>query len=224
MERAGPAWRPQFQRESCAKGAPTRPEKARKGFVGARVILGHDGLAQGANSKAKVVDHGGDQGAAHVAAGHEGGKRDPMRRSEAQHAAGDARGGLPPRVIRQVAAERGARGGSHLPVNGSEQITIEQVTVDPHVIHDLGHVGALPGEDLLSGGVINTYDRRVHLIAGSHRLSGPCVDVLTGAKSRPQRRGARVRAENVGSVIHVRRVPRHKLRPALWRTKQTRSP
>ena len=42
-------------------------------FVGARVVLGHDGLARGAKGEAEVVDHG-DQGAAHDAGGHEGGK------------------------------------------------------------------------------------------------------------------------------------------------------
>ena len=146
MERAGPAWRPKFQRERCARGAPAQPElhravppgaalrspgggggdKARKGFVGARVVLGHDGLARSAKGEAEVVDPCGDQEAAHDAAGHEGGKRDAKRHAEAQPAAGDTRGGLPPKVIRQVVAERGAHGGSHLPVKGSQQIMIEQ--------------------------------------------------------------------------------------------------
>ena len=101
-------------------------DKARKGFVGARVVLGRDGLARSAKGEAEVVDPCGDQEAAHDAAGHEGGKRDPKRHAEAQPAAGDTRGGLPPKVIRQVAAERGAHGGSHLPVKGSQQIMIEQ--------------------------------------------------------------------------------------------------
>ena len=98
----------------------------------------------------------------------------------------------------------------------------EQIPVGAYVIHELGHVGALPDADHLSGGEINTDDRRAHLIAGSHRLLGPRVDVLTAAKSRPQRRGAQVRAEDVDDVMHVRGVPLHKLQPALWRTKQTR--
>ena len=73
-----------------------------------------------------MVDPCGDQEAAHDAAGHEDGKRDAKRHAEAQPAAGDTRGGLPPKVIRQVVAERGAHGGSHLPVKGSQQIMIEQ--------------------------------------------------------------------------------------------------
>ena len=55
-------------------------------------------------------------------------------------------------MIWQIAAERGAHGDSHLPVKGSQQIMIEQISVDAHVIHELGHVGALPGENHLGGG------------------------------------------------------------------------
>ena len=47
---------------------------------------------------------------------------------------------------------------------------IKQVSVDAHAIHDLGHVSTLPGEDHLSGSVINTDDHRTHLVTGSHRL------------------------------------------------------
>ena len=36
------------------------------------------------------------------------------------------------------------------------------------------------------------------------------------------RRGARVRGEDVNGIMHERRVPPHKLRPALWRAQQTR--
>ena len=126
-------------------------DKARKGFVSARVVLGHDRLARGAKGEAEVVDHGGDQEAAHDAAGHEGGKRDPKRWAEAQPAAGDAHGGLSTRVVWQVAAGRGAHGGSHLPVRGSQQIMIEQIPVDARVVHELGHVSTLPAEHHLRG-------------------------------------------------------------------------
>ena len=54
-------------------------DKAREGFVGARVVLGHDGLARGAKSEAEVVDHG-DQGATHDAAGGAAIKSDPAGR------------------------------------------------------------------------------------------------------------------------------------------------
>ena len=69
-------------------------DKLRKGFVGARVVLGRDGLARGAKGEAEVVDHCGDQGAAHDAAGHEGGKCDSKSRAEARAATEDPRGGL----------------------------------------------------------------------------------------------------------------------------------
>ena len=68
-------------------------DKARKRFIGARVVLGHDGLARSAKGEAEVVDHGGDQGAAHDAAGHEDGKHGPKRRALAHTTAGDACGG-----------------------------------------------------------------------------------------------------------------------------------
>ena len=129
-------------------------DEARKGCTGARVVLGHDGLARGVKGKAKVIDHGGDQRAAHDAAGNEGRKRGPERRSYAQPVADDARGGLPPGVIRQVATERGAHGGSQLPIKSSQQVVIKQVSVDVHVIHELGHVSTLPGEDHPSGSVM----------------------------------------------------------------------
>ena len=86
---------------------------------------------------AEVVDHGGYLGAAHDATGDEGGERDPQRRAEAQPAAGDARGGLPPRVVRQVSVERGADKGPQLPVEGNQQILVQHVPVDAHVIHEL---------------------------------------------------------------------------------------
>ena len=79
-------------------------------------------------------------------------------------------GGLPPRVIRQDAAERGAQGGSHLPIRGSKQVLIEQISVDAHVVHELGHVSELLGENRDGGGVFNADDRGAHLVAGSHRL------------------------------------------------------
>ena len=45
--------------------------------------------------------------------------------------------------------------------------------------------------------------------------------MLTGANGGPQRRGARVRAEDVDGVVHVR-VPPFKLCLALWWANQTR--
>ena len=132
-----------------------------------------------------MTNHSGHQRATHDAAGNEGGKRGPKRRAEAQPAASDTRGGLPPRVIGQVAAERGAHIGSRLPIKGSEQVLVEKITVDAHVVHEHGHISALPGENHLGRSVIDADDRRVHLITGSHRLPGPYVDVLTRAKADP---------------------------------------
>ena len=189
-----------FPTRSCAAFIETR--RARNSSVSAShsATMGWLGVPKG---EAEVVGHGGHQEAAHDAADHEGGMRGPKRRPDTQPAASDARGGLPPRVVRQVAAERGAHGGSHLPIKGSQQVLIEQVPFDAHVT-------ALPGENHLGGSVINTDDRRAD---GAHRklAPGPRVDVLTEAKSRPQRRGARVRTSMVSRTYDV---SHHKLRPA----------
>ena len=144
-------------------------DEARKGIVSARVVLGHDGLARSAKGEAEVVDHGGDQGAAHDAAGHEGGKRSPECRAKAQPAAGAARGGLPLRVVRQVAAERSADRGPQLSVESDQQILIQNVPVDAHVTHKLGDISALPGGDHLSGG----RGQRCQSQSASHRKLAP---------------------------------------------------
>ena len=83
-------------------------------LVSTHVVLGHDELARGAKGGAEVVDHGGQPGG--DAAGDEGGKGDSEGRAEAQSATGDPRGGLPLRAVRQVTAERGAHGRSHLSI------------------------------------------------------------------------------------------------------------
>ena len=74
------------------------------------------------------------------------------------------------------------------------------------MVHELGHVSTPPGEHHFRGGVVNANDRRAHFLTGAHRLPGARVDVLTGAKSRPQR-GAQVWAEDGDSVVNARRVP-----------------
>ena len=96
-------------------------------------------------------------------------------------------------MIRQVAAERGAHRGSHLPIKGSEQVLVEKIPVDAHVVHEHGHISALHGENHLGWGLIEADDRRAHLITGSNRLPGAHVDALKQAKGGPQRRGGRVR-------------------------------
>ena len=93
-----------------------------------------------------IFDHGGHQGAST--------RCDWRRRRGAQSPAlcGGPLHRLPPRVVRQVLAERGADGGPQLPVEGNQQILIQDVPIDAHVVHELGHVGTLPGEDHLCGG------------------------------------------------------------------------
>ena len=68
-----------------------------------------------------------------------------------EHLSKNCYGGLPPRVIWQVATERRADRGAELPVQGSQQIVIQDVSIDAHVVHELGRVGTLFGEHHFSG-------------------------------------------------------------------------
>ena len=71
-----------------------------------------------------------------------------------------------------------------MPVKGSE-IMVQEVAVDAHVIHELGYVSALSGEDHFHGDVIKTCDRRSHFVTSPHRLPNMRVDVLTIARQTP---------------------------------------
>ena len=62
-----------------------------------------------------MINHGGNQGATHDAAGHKSRKDRPDGRAKIKSATGKPRGGLP-RVIRQVTAEGGADGSAHMPI------------------------------------------------------------------------------------------------------------
>ena len=54
--------------------------------------------------------------------------------------------------------------GTQLPVEGGEQIVVQEITIVAHVAHELGHVSTLPGEHHFRGGVIN---RRAHFVTGA---------------------------------------------------------
>ena len=79
-------------------------DQAREGVFGVDVMFSHNRLTRAAEG-ADVVDHGGNQGTARHAADDDGRESDVERRAQAQAATGDARGGLPPRVVWQVSAE-----------------------------------------------------------------------------------------------------------------------
>ena len=95
-------------------------------------------------------------------------------------------------MVWQVATERGAHRGAQLPVKGSQQVVVQDVAVDVHVVHRLGQVTTLPAEDHLRGGVVDADDRGAHFVASTHRFPGARIDVLTRAEGRPQRHGPRV--------------------------------
>ena len=75
------------------------------------------------------------------------------------------------------------------PSKGSEQVVVQDVTVDAHATHELGHVSTLPGEHHFRVGVVGVDDRGAHFVASTHRFPGARIDVLTRAEGRPQRRG-----------------------------------
>ena len=131
--------------------------------------------------------------------------------AKAESASRDPRGGLPPRVIRPVAAEGGADGGAKLPIKESQQVMIQDVAVDARVVRELGHVGTLPGGHHFGGGVVNARDRRAHFVTGAHRLPSACIALLARAKGGPQRGGGRVMAKDGDRVVNARSVPSQQL-------------
>ena len=70
------------------------------------------------------------------------------------------------------------------------------------MIHELGHVSALPGEQHLSGGMIHARDGPVQLVASAHRHPSAGVDLLARTKGGPER--DRAKAENRDCVVNVR--------------------
>ena len=103
----GRSWRPRCQTGRCARGAHVRPELRRGGPTRAAPHsleasrqgaggLGRCAVVWDTKGEAEVVDHGGHQRATHDATGDEGREREPKRRAEAQTAASDSCGGLPP--------------------------------------------------------------------------------------------------------------------------------
>ena len=105
----------------------------------------------------------------HDAAGHKSGQGRANGRAKAETAASDPHGGLPPGVIRQVTAKRGADGDAQLPIEGSEQVVIQKVTIDAHVVQ-FRHVSALPGEHHFSGSVVDARGRQAHFVTSTHRI------------------------------------------------------
>ena len=90
-----------------------------------------------------MINHGGDERDPHDAAGDRGGKGGSKGRAEAKTAAGDPCGGLPPRVV-QKGHHRGRRSQRHAVAHRRRQAGRgQEVAVDAHVVHELGHVSTL---------------------------------------------------------------------------------
>ena len=90
-------------------------------------------------------------------------------------------GGLPPAVIQQVATKRGADGGAELPIKGSQQIMIQDVSIDTHVVLQLLHDGTLFGGHHVSGGVVNAV-MAVRFSSQARTDSQACVDLFARAR------------------------------------------
>ena len=127
-----------------------RPDESSEGSINSRVVFCHDGLVRDAKGVAEVVDHGGHQGAVHDATGDESRERDAQRRAEAQcrrrpwWLATRSGPASPP-------IERSADRGPQLPVKSDQQVLVQHVPVDAHVVRELGDISVLPGEDHLGG-------------------------------------------------------------------------
>ena len=85
-------------------------------------------------------------------------------------------------MVRQVATQRVADGGAKLPVERGEQVVVQYVPINAHVIHELGDISALPRQDEFGRCVVHSVDGRAQFVAGAYRLPGPGVDLLTGAE------------------------------------------
>ena len=55
-----------------------------------------------------------------------------------------------------------------LPIERGEQVVVQYVPIDAHVIHELGDIRALPRQDEFSGCVVHSVDGRAQLVTGAH--------------------------------------------------------
>ena len=71
-------------------------------------------------------------------------------------------------MVRQVARQRVADGSTKLPIERGEQVVVQYVPIDAHVIHELGDISALPRQDEFSGCVVHSVDSRAQFVTGAH--------------------------------------------------------
>ena len=192
-----------------ASGCSSSSRRGR-GLVHARVVFRQDRLTRHSKRSAEVVNHGGHQ-RRDTAGPINPGKATPMavRRPRPPQATPV----VPPGEVRQVPAERDADRGTQLPVEGGQQVVIQHVSVDAHMVRELGNVSALPGEHHLSRGVVHAREGRPQSQPRTDSQAG--VDLLAGAKGGVQRGRARILVEDEDCVVNVRSVPAQKLVRAL---------
>ena len=71
-------------------------------------------------------------------------------------------------MIWQIASQRIGDRGAKLPIKRGEQVMIQYVPVDAHVIHELGDISTLPRQHEFSGCVVHTIDSGAQLVTGTH--------------------------------------------------------
>ena len=108
--------------KGCSGGESV--DKARQGFIGAGVILRHDRLSRGSDGCAEMIHHGDHKRARENATRHEGWQSDSHSRAQPEATDRDASGGLPPGVVREIAAQRSAYRGAELAIKRRKQIMV----------------------------------------------------------------------------------------------------
>ena len=131
-------------RRSRAAAVGQGGSQTRQGFVCASVIHSHDCLARGPNGCAEVIHHGGHKGTRQDATRNKSRESHSDSGTQSQPPNCNTCGRLPPGVIREIARQRGGDRGTKLPIERGEEIMIQNVPIDAHVIQKLGNVSALP--------------------------------------------------------------------------------
>ena len=120
--------------------------RGEEGGVRARVVLGRDQLARSIKGHAKVLDHGGDQGARHDATGHEGRQGHVTGRAKAKSAAGNPCGSLPARVIQRSPQREAMTKARRYPSKKASKSRSKTSPLMRTWYIKLGHIGTLSGK------------------------------------------------------------------------------
>ena len=119
-------------------------------------------------------------------------------------------------MVREVTTQRVADGGTKLPTERGEQIVVQNVSINAHMVHEFGDVSALSRQDEFGGCVVHSVDGRAQFVAGAARAL-ICSRV---PKAEPRAVVPCVRAEDDDSVANIGGVPTAELMNSLGRTQE----